>query len=82
MRNHSTSIGEAKRLADDRMAAVGADHQIGADFLRLAVDRCAHADDLAALLDHALSLGIHQQGEARKGPAVARQEIEEVPLRH
>ena len=67
-RNHSTSIGapittglKARSFAHRRMAAVGADDQVGADLLGPALDRGAHADDAAALLDQASRLGMHQR---------------------
>jgi len=64
------------------MATVGADHEIGANLLVLAVDGRAHADGPAAFVDQALPFRVHQQREARESAAVARHEIEEVPLRH
>ena len=88
-RNHSTSIGAPSTVgwkpapcAYRRMAAVGADHQIGADLLRLSLDRRAHAHHLAALLDQAGRLGVHQHREGRVALALGGEEIEEVPLRH
>jgi hypothetical protein len=64
------------------MAAVGADHKIGADF-QFAVRRCgAHADDTPALLDQAGDLGAHAQVEGGIALPVLGNEIEEIPLRH
>ena len=53
------------------MPAVGADDEIGADFLGRAIDGGAHADDPATLFDQIAGLGMHQEREARKRLAVA-----------
>src|SRR6267154_1753179 len=64
------------------MPAVSPHHQVGTDLLRLSVDRRLDANDLAAILDQARRLGMHQHSEGRVALALGGEEIEEVPLRH
>jgi hypothetical protein len=41
-----------------------------------------HADDAAALFQHAFGLGLQNEAERRKALGLVAQEIEELPLRH
>ncbi len=65
------------------MAAVAADHEIGADFELLARRPGAHADDAPALFDQRGRFRAHAQIETLLvAAALVGKEIEEVPLRH
>ena len=73
---------EAGFLAHGRVAAVGPDHEIGADRQFAVRRRGAKPDDSTALLDQVGRLRLHVQIEGRIALAPRGEEIEEVPLRH
>ena len=64
------------------MAAVGADHEIGAHLERAVRHFRAHAGHRAPVLDQVGDLGLHHQPEVRVGLRLVGEEVEEVPLRH
>ena len=64
------------------MAAVTADHEIGADFQFAVRNLRAQANDAATVGDQVCGFGFHQQVKGRIAPALPGEEIEEIPLRH
>src|SRR5881396_2082183 len=73
---------EPGRRADRGVAAVGADDEVGTDLEGAVGRRRAHADHPPTVVDQADDARAHAQREARVAPGVAREEVEEVPLRH
>ena len=72
-------IFERQHRADDRIAAVGGDHQPGRELAAICqLDRGRPA----LLFDEAGDRPFHLQPEAGKGLGLLPEEIEELPLRH
>jgi hypothetical protein len=73
---------QARGFAHRRAAAVGADHQVGADFDGPVRCLGAQSDDTAAVFDHALCFRLHEEVEPRVERCFVSQEVQELPLRH
>lgn len=73
---------QAGALAHQRMPAVGADHQLGADLQRAVGGGRLQPDHPSRLLDQPGGLGLHAQAEGRIAGAVFGEEAQKIPLGH
>ena len=72
---------EPSLLAHDRMPAVGADDEGGAQLERARTALAADPDDPPAILDEAAHLGLHQEMKPGIAAGALGEKIEEIPLR-